>query len=161
MINVNLLILVNIVGIEKLAWGFKVNQKWRNFWTYDKDVCLKQTGRKKFYNIGLFRRSMFHAPRCGRRSFGPRLFLSLHILQSLPRPMARESKSPLVMERALPQARSVAANFTGRKLYYQSHCHTRKARRSSVGDEVHCWSQCWRHEICSLYRRTKTKGNEV
>lgn len=107
-----------------------------------------------------FRRSMFHAPRCRRRSFSPRLFLSLYILQSLPGPMARESKSPLVMERALPQARSVAANFTGRKLYYQSYCYARKARRSSVGDEVHCRSQCWRHEICSLYRRTKTKGKE-
>ena len=132
------------------------------FWKYDKDVCLpdKLTDRRQFCNTEFFRRSMFHAPRCRRRSFSPRLFLSLYILQSLPGPMARESKSPLVMERALPQARSVAANFTGRKLYYQSYCYTRKARRSSVGDEVHCWSQCWRHEICSLYRRTKTKGKE-
>ena len=126
-----------------------------------KRFVLNKEAGNNFITVSLLCRSMFHAPRCRRRSFGPRLFLSLHILQSLPGPVARESKSPLVMERALPQARSVAANFTGRKLYYQSHCHTRKARRSSVGDEVHCWSQCGRHEICSLYRRTKTKGNEV
>lgn len=112
------------------------------------------------FNVLLFHRPMFHASGCRRRPIGPRRFFSFNILQSLPGSLARKAESPLVMECALPQARSVAASFFGWKLYHQRHRYTRKTGCSPVGQIVHCWSQCGRHEVCSLQRGTGNKGKQ-
>lgn len=93
-------------------------------------------------NLLLFRRPMHHASGCRRWPFGPRRLFSLNVLQSLPVSLAWKSESPLVMERAIPQARSVAAIVSGWKLDSQRHRHTRPTRRSPVGENVHSWSQC-------------------
>lgn len=109
----------------------------------------------------LLHRPLYHALRCRRPPFGPRLLLSLFLLHRQSGSLVRKAKPSLLLEYSIQPRRTMASGVFGRELDDQGRGHSRKVERQPMGQKLHPQLQCRWLQICSVSRRQHNQGNFI